>query len=348
MLKRFSGLFLFLLASVSIIATDVTACSLAVLNGNGKMMIVRTMDWETPDGNVVKNYPGTERQAQLILINPYKWTSKYGSISFNLTENVPGLGEKNVPGCGLNEKGLYAAELWVTGPPRVKYPLDYSKPWLTSAEVVQMLLDNCADVDEAINQFKKVSLEGFRLFSLVDMSLDLHYFVADKSGKTAIIEFPSGHLNIKMSPVHNAMTNNFLNASNAELIKYKGFGGTHHIPHTVSSEKKISLMRYVLACDSLARLQNSGQVTVDSGFMLLDRISTSNSPVTAGGKHRITTQWSIVYDMSNNVITYTSSCNSNRRIINMTHLTFPVQNTTGPSISVQSMDVGDITNIFAN
>ena len=188
-----------------------------------------------------------------------------------------------------------------------------------------MLLDNCANVDEAIAQFKKVSLEGFTLFHLLGMSLDLHYFVADSSGKTAILEYPNGHLNIKVSPSYNVMTNNFLNASNAELINIKAFGGTHDIPKDISFAEKTSLMRYVLACDSLVRLQNLGQVTIDSGFMLLDRVSTLNSPVTAGGKHGITTQWSIVYDMNNKIITYTSSQNPNKRIINMSNLTFPMQ-----------------------
>jgi len=333
---------------MSLVDTEATACSLAVLNGSGNMIIARTMDWKTPAGDVVKHYPGTKRTAQLILLNPYEWTAKYGSISFNLVEDVPLLGAKSVPGCGLNEKGLYSAELWVTGPPRVKYPLDDSKPWLTSAEVVQMLLDNCANVDEAIDQFNKVSLEGFTLFNSLDMSLDLHYFVADSSGKTAILEYPNGILNVKVSPSHNVMTNNFLNASNAELIKCKGFGGTRDIPKVISFAGKTSLMRYVLACDSIVRLQNLGQATIDSGFMLLDRVSTLNSPVTAGGKHKITTQWSVVYDMTNKVITYTSSQNSNKRIINMSELTFPTQNTTEKRISVQSADVGNITNIFSD
>jgi len=348
MFQRPINLVLCLLAVISIIAIDATACSLAVLKGNGDMIIARTMDWGTPSGYVVKNYPDTQRRAQLILFNPYRWTSKYGSISFNLIEQVPLLGAKNVPGCGLNEKGLYAAELWVTGPPKVKYPPNYSKPWLTSAEVVQMLLDNCANVDEAIAQLKEVSLEGFTSFQSFDMSLDLHYFVADSSGKTARLEFPDGKLSVQISPAYPAMTNNFLNISNEELTKYSGFGGTQTIPETVSFAQKTSLMRYVLVSDSIVRLQNSGKVNIDSGFMLLDRVAASNSPVNAGDTHGITTQWSIIYDIKNKVITYTSANNSNRRIINMSNITFPFKNTTEKRISVQSLDTGDITNKFIN
>ncbi|MDO9264065.1 MAG: hypothetical protein Q7U02_08865, partial [Desulfosalsimonadaceae bacterium] len=115
MYRKLLTLTLGLLAATSIlISTDAEACSLAVLKTNADLMVARTMDWESPDGYVVKNYPGTKRQAQLILFNPYRWTSKYGSISLNLIEQVPIFGAKNVPGCGLNEKGLYAAELWAT------------------------------------------------------------------------------------------------------------------------------------------------------------------------------------------------------------------------------------------
>ncbi|MDO9264505.1 MAG: linear amide C-N hydrolase, partial [Desulfosalsimonadaceae bacterium] len=248
---------------------------------------------------------------------------------------------------GLNEKGLYAAELWATNPPNIGYPCDYRKPWLTSAEVVQMLLDNCANVDEAIAQFQKVSLEGFMLFQIFGMSLDLHYFVADSSGKTAILEYPNAKKKIYYPPVYPVMTNNFHDVSYAELSKYQGFGGTAAIPETVPYYQETSLTRFVLCCDSLVRLQDMNQVTVDSSFMLLERVATNNSPVTAGDSSGITTQWSAVYDLKNKVITYTSSRNPNRRTIKMNNLTFPVRNSTGGKrISVQSSDAGDITNQF--
>ena len=167
-------------------------------------------------------------------------------------------------------------------------------------------------VDEAIAQLKEVSLEGFTSVQSFDMSLDLHYFVADSSGKTAHLEFPDGKLSVQISSANPAMTNNFFATSNAELTKYSGFGGTQAIPETVSFAQKTSLMRYVLVSDSIVRLQNSRQVAIDSGFMLLDRVAASSSPVTPGDTRGITTQWSVVYDMKNKVITYTSANNSHR------------------------------------
>lgn len=343
-------LILVMLTAVAIILPNVSeSCSLAVLKSGTGPIVARTMDWETPDGYVVKNYPGTQRKAQLILFNPYRWTSKYGSISLNLIDDIPLLGAKNVPGCGLNEKGLYAAELWVTTPPAVKYPANYCKPWLTSAEVVQMLIDNCANVDEAVAQFQKVSLEGFALFGLIGMSLDLHYFVADSSGKTAVLEYPNASKRIYNPPSYAVMTNNFNDASYAELSRYQGFGGTQIIPETVPFYQATSLTRFVLCVDSLVRLQNMNEVNVDSSFMLLERVATNNSPVTAGDSSGITTQWSVVYDLKNKEITYTSSQNPDRRIIKMNNLTFPIRNTTsGKRISVQASGAGDITSQFEN
>jgi penicillin V acylase-like amidase (Ntn superfamily) len=343
------GLILLFAATAVIVPMGTEACSLAVMKSSSSLLVARTMDWETPDGYVVKNYPGTSKTAQLILFNPYKWTSKYGSITLNLIQDIPLIGQKDAAGCGLNEKGLYAAELWVTAPPAVDYPANYLKPWLTTAEVVQVLLDNCATVDEAITQFKKVSLEAFSILALFDSSLDLHYFVADSTGKTAILEYANAVLKIYYPPTYPVMTNNFRDVSYAELARYQGFGGTLPVPETVPFSQRTSLTRFVLCVDSLIRLQNMGQVNVDAAFMLLERAASYNSPLTAGDSSGCTTVWSAVYDMWNRQITFTTSNNASRRVINLNGLTFPRRNTTaGKRIPIQSSYSGDITSLFLN
>ncbi|MBF0118757.1 MAG: linear amide C-N hydrolase [Desulfobacterales bacterium] len=328
-----------------------TACSLAVLKSKEKSIIARNMDWISPDGYVVKNYPGVERRAKLILINPYKWKSKYGSITINLEQDthIPGIGKQNVAGCGLNEKGLFAGELWVVGPPKVNYPVDYGKSWLATAEVVQTILDTCANVDEAISRFKEFSLEGFTFLRWAGVALDLHWFVSDSSGKTAILEYPDAKWSEHNPPIYSAMTNHYYERSNEELKKYKGFGGNNDIPDEVPFDKKTSLMRFVLTCDSVVDIQTTGNVTLDSGFELLKRVSAQDSPVLEGGSEKITTHWSVVYDLKERTITWISSKNAGRRWIDLDGIDFPVRNNRDDKrISVQSSDVGDITNKFQN
>jgi penicillin V acylase-like amidase (Ntn superfamily) len=335
-------------ATAVIVPMGTEACSLAVLKSSSNLLVARTMDWETPDGYVVKNYPGTSKTAQLILFNPYRWTAKYGSITLNLIQDIPIIGKKDAAGCGLNEKGLYVAELWVVAPPAVDYPANYLKPWITTAEVAQMLLDNCATVDEAITQFKKVSLEAFSILAAFDSSLDLHYFVVDSTGKTAVLEYANAVLKIYYPPQYPVMANNFRDISYAELAKYQGFGGTLPIPETVPYAQRTSLTRFVLCVDSMQRLQSMGQVNTDAAFMLLERAASYNSPVTAGDSSGINTVWSAVYDLWNRTITFTTSNNANRRVVNLKNLTFPVRNSAGIKIPIQASYSGDITYLFAN
>ena len=334
-----------------IIVNDAIACSLAVIHSKDKFIIARNMDWMSPNGYAVKNYPCVSKKAKIILIKPYTWTSKYGSISLNLEEktHIPGIGNVDFPGCGINEKGLCAAALWVIKPPAVKYPVDFKKEWLSTAEVVQVLLDTCSTVDEAIARFNEFSLEGFNFLRWIGLAIDLHWFISDSSGKAVVLEYPNAQVSVHNYPHYLAMTNHFYERSHEELNKYKAFGGINDIPDEVPFDKKTSLMRFILTYDSVVKIQNSQNVTIDSGFNLLKRVSTFNSPVLEGEQDKITTQWSVVYDAKEKTITWISSQNPSKRFINLNKIKFPIQNIQqGKRISVQSSDKGDITNIFQN
>ncbi|MBF0398545.1 MAG: hypothetical protein HQK78_17350, partial [Desulfobacterales bacterium] len=59
--------------------------------------------------------------------------------------------------------------------------------------------------------------------------------------------------------------------------------------------------------------------------------------------------WSVVYDLKERTITWISSKNAGRRWIDLDGIDFPVRNNRDDKrISVQSSDVGDITNKFQN
>lgn len=348
MLRRIQ-LALFLTVLAVLAPAHSFACSLAVLKSADGMLVARTMDWPTAEGYVVKNYPGTARSARLIMFSPHGWTSKYGSITLNVSHDVFLIGKRDVPGCGLNEKGLYAAELWVTPPPQVKYPAVEPELWMTSAEVVQYLLDTCACVDEAIAEFKRLSLEGFSFLSAFKLSLNLHYFIADSSGKTAVLEYPNAELKIYREPAYPVMTNHFRDISHAELRKYRGFGGTQPIPEAVPFARRTSLTRFVLCCDSLVRSRKMNRVNVNTSFELLERAAAFNSPIVGDKRGRVTTQWSAVYDMLNREIFFTSIVNPERRWIKLKLLIFPLKNAaSGKRISIHSQDKGDITRLFQN
>ena len=116
--------------------------------------------WE----NLVKMHDGVE--PSLI------WKSKYGSVTFNpfAKELIDG---------GMNEAGLYIWEMNFN----TKYPDDPQKPKLFQCQWMQYVLDNFKTVEEVIDNAHRMSIDGW----------GWHYFVADASGKTAIIDFIDGN-----------------------------------------------------------------------------------------------------------------------------------------------------------
>jgi len=99
------------------------------------------------------------------------WKSKFGSVTFNP------FGKEFIDG-GMNEAGLYIWEMNFN----TEYPDDPNKPKLFQCQWMQYVLDNFSSTDEIIKNANQMSIDGW----------GWHYFVADKSGKTAIIDFIDG------------------------------------------------------------------------------------------------------------------------------------------------------------
>jgi penicillin V acylase-like amidase (Ntn superfamily) len=97
------------------------------------------------------------------------WISRYGSITFN-SEGL------DFPDGGMNEKGLSLFEMSMGD---TRHKEDEGNPTLFICLWIQYQLDNCATVEEVIANAHGINLQGW----------SWHYFVADKSGDWAIIEF---------------------------------------------------------------------------------------------------------------------------------------------------------------
>jgi hypothetical protein len=91
---------------------------------------------------------------------------------------------------GINEKGLFIGEMSITDPAYLAGNLSRSYPDHPSVYMLRMMrivLDTCANVDEAIALFEKVP---------VWFTHDLwHFYLADASGNRCVIEYDrQGHL----------------------------------------------------------------------------------------------------------------------------------------------------------
>ena len=144
------------------------ACSTFCLRFEGRTIFAKNYDWSFEEGFLIVNQ--RERKHSSDSKSPAKWTSRYGSVTFNQYG-------RNFPSGGINEAGLVVELLWSDGS---RYPKADARPTVGCLEWIQYQLDTAATVSEVIASDSKVRIES---------EVPLHYLIADKQGNVATIEF---------------------------------------------------------------------------------------------------------------------------------------------------------------
>ena len=299
------------------------SCSSAFFNDENTKIVGRNMDWPKGDGVIEINARNIKKQARFIEngSKPAEWVSNYGSVTFNLVEKVQGLGKMDASSCGLNEKGLWIGALWILTPPEVKYPEENGKPTINTFEFEQYVLDNFKTVDEVIKNLSKIRISAFKKG---DLDVTLHWYIADESGDSAIVEFPNGKLSVHRNPNPLVMTNSFYETSQDYLKGYEGFGGNKPIP----DPKKLStdsLDRYMMASYQLTKAEKAKDMSVKSLFKVMK--SVNQSKIKNAKTSHSETQWTIAYNLKTKQITWFTKANPRVRTMDLSKVDFsPVRN----------------------
>jgi penicillin V acylase-like amidase (Ntn superfamily) len=193
-----------------------------------------------------------------------KWTSKYGSVTFN-----PFC--RDFPDGGMNEAGLFIEEMTLQG---TRFPEDESKPLVFMMQWMQYVLDNYETVDQVLQSAHDFVIDGWAW----------HFFTADQKGNAAVIEFLDGQVKVfkeNRLPV-TALCNSKYEEEIRRLRTYKGFGGDKALD---LDNKKMP--RFVDAAQMLKHYDPSKRSPVEYGFDILTQLE------------RGVTRWSFVCDLKN-------------------------------------------------
>jgi len=180
-------LVLFLLSSPSVVA-----CTSFILDNNGFAVFGANFDFRIHEGLVFIN----KRNVTKTILDPSttgeyaEWTSKYGSVTFNVVGY-------QFAYAGMNEVGLVISSLDLN---ITENPAPDERPPLETAIWVQYQLDNASTIEDVIASDSVV-----RIANTTD-----HYLVSDKTGSSAAIEFIEGKMVVhtdESMPVK-ALTNN--------------------------------------------------------------------------------------------------------------------------------------------
>lgn len=246
----------------SLFANDVLACTTFCLKNKGEVLFGKNYDWMIGDGLVFVNRRGVSKWSALEgEKNVAKWTSRYGSVTFNQ------YGWES-PSGGMNEAGLVIELMWLDD---TVYPKADARPAIDVLEWIQFNLDTAATAAEVIANSDTVRIAS---------RISLHYLVNDRNGNSATIEFLDGKLvahtgeRLTVAALANDTYERSLNYSKAASAD--------------GAKSESSLDRFTRA--SLKAKEFSGQSrsekdAVDYAFGILADVAQKNS-----------TQWSIVYD----------------------------------------------------
>jgi choloylglycine hydrolase len=302
------------LATLLLAPTDANACTAFLLKHDDDLIFGRNYDWHADAGLILVNKHNVAKTAYAA-DRPARWTSRYGSVTFNQYGREFPLG-------GMNEAGLTIATLWLE---ETRHRAPDSTPTLSSLQWVQYQLDNFGTIEEVIASDSLVRI-------VPGSGASVHYLVADATGAAATVEFIAGR------PVYHTgadlpwpvLTNNACSGSIESLRGTEPFGGSGRIKTDFGS-----LARYARAALYLRDYDPDAVMPAeDYAFAMLGAVGSG-----------MFTKWSIVYDIPDRIIRFRTQRNQALRRIDAEAFDYSAA-TPALMLDVNARGEGDVTATF--
>lgn len=186
-----------IIASTALCPSATFACTgITIKPKDGSVIFGRTLEFaQDLHSNIIivprnKDYVGTAPDQKQGL----HWSSKYGIVGMNAF-GLPIIAD------GINEKGLHVGIFYF--PDYAQYQAvsakDISKT-ISPIEVPLYLLGNCTTVDEVTAKIKQLKV-GNVLMPQMGGVPPFHYIATDATGKSVVLEYVKGELNIHQNPL---------------------------------------------------------------------------------------------------------------------------------------------------
>lgn len=278
-MKRMIAVAWLTLGTLALTVTDTLACTTFCLRNKGEVLFGKNYDWMVPDGAVFVNRRGVSK-VSAESENPARWTSKFGSVTFNQYG-------WETPSGGMNEAGVVIELMWLDG---TTYPTNKALPTLDVLEWIQYQLDTAGTTAEVVKNSEAVRINS---------RTPLHYLVNDKSGNSATFEWLDGKLVVHAGdklPVATLTNDTYSRsldfASKTDVSTANGPGSLQRFARASAGTKGFTAKERV------------EKEAVDYAFGIL-----------ADAAQPGYTQWSIVYDQTRGRIFYRTRKNSQIRSI---------------------------------
>jgi hypothetical protein len=235
------------------------ACSLFAIFGDpDEILFGRNFDWDFSPGLLLYTFP-EDGYASVSMVDLYylgfgdERAHGLQDLSFEELEDL--LYAPYLPFDGLNEAGL---AIGMAAVPAGGVPPDPEKETVDSLLIMRKILDGAATIEEAVEIFQTYNIEW-------GSGPDLHYLVAEASGRSILVEFSGGDVHfIENQEPWQSATNYLISEAWAEPE-------THCWRHGVITERLE---------------ENAGRINSEEAMALLEDVSQGN------------TQWSVLYNLN--------------------------------------------------
>lgn len=240
-------------------------CStLSVARSGGGHLFGRNFDWDRCEGLIVSFRP-EQGYASVSTVNMDLIQAGGFDLS-QLPDSVRAVIALYAPLDGMNEEGLAVSVNMIQDPDTIRQ--DTGKPDLTTTTAVRLLLDQAADVREAVALLGQYDLHA-------SMGMMVHFALADAEGNSVVVEYIDNEMVVTDTP---AVTNFYL----AQGEKY-GIGTEQ------------SHVRYEILNQALKEHETMTETDMRD---VLDSVSKD------GFGEFESTEWSIVMDQETKELTY--------------------------------------------
>lgn len=159
----------------------------------------RNFDWDKGPALILHTYPLDGYESVSTCYLPFADpTCGEPDWTFKPADKYTAISCVYIPMDGMNEKGLYIANLQNDTDPVMPEEGDETKTYVQTTVAIRYILDKCATVDEAIAWLKTITMcpvygdvvdeSGNLLFT------DYHFAIADNTGKSVVVEWINGEL----------------------------------------------------------------------------------------------------------------------------------------------------------
>jgi len=179
-------------------------CSLfAALGDEGNRLYGRNFDWEfSPSLLLFTNPPDGYASVSMVDIAylGFAGSKAQGLTELPLEELHRLLESPGWPFDGMNSQGL---AIGMAAVPAGNMRPDPGKPTIDSLMIIREVLDQAADVGQALDIFTRYNIE-------MGGGPPLHYLLADVSGEAALVEFYQGEMQVMLNHEPYHLATNFL------------------------------------------------------------------------------------------------------------------------------------------